>query len=474
MSQIGVDQWVEQTEERRERYVGWTAPARRLFDRLPTGWRLVLLLLGVAVFPLLVPQSEIRIGITVLLLAMLALGLNVVVGWAGLLDLGFVAFYGFGAYFYAIVASDQLPAHWPTWIAIPVIVAASALLGALLSLPSRRLVGDYLAIMTLFFAQIFVELVRNFQRLPFVSEDLDLTGGPNGIPGVESWDLFGFEINSFKRHYYLLLILLVVIIAGLYNINASRTGRAWRALREDSLAAEHMTTPVNRLKMMAFIVGAAIAGLAGSIFAAVQVGVFPNNFMLLFLITIYAAVILGGSGSISGVVLGAVAIGYIPELLRDPGKAGWLFYIGLAALLIVTSKRWQHTATAVVGLVVFGFVVRFVSSAIWEESILGTANDTFISRILDGWVLILGAQQDLITNYAFIVAMAGVLIVVVTQGWLRTAVLIPTVYLAILVWENKLALKPSITRQLLFGAVLVVMMAVRPQGLLGTRRVEIT
>lgn len=474
MSEIGVDQWVEQTDERRERHVGWTAPARRLLDRLPTGWRLVLLLLGVAGFPLVVPQSEIRIGITVLLLAMLALGLNVVVGWAGLLDLGFVAFYGFGAYFYAIVASEQLPAHWPTWLAIPVIVAASALLGALLSLPSRRLVGDYLAIMTLFFAQIFVELVRNFQRLPFVSEDFDLTGGPNGITGVESWDLFGFEINSFKRHYYLLLILLVLIIAGLHNINASRTGRAWRALREDTLAAEHMTIPANRLKLLAFSVGAAIAGLAGSIFAAVQVGVFPNNFALPFLITIYAAVILGGSGSISGVVLGAVAIGYIPELLRDPGKAGWLFYIGLAALLVLTIKRWQYITTVVVGLAAFGFVVRLISSAIWEESVLGTANDTFISRLIDGWMLILGDQQNLITNYAFVAAIAGVLVVVVTEGWWRIVALVPTIYLAILVWENKLALQPSITRQLLFGAVLVVMMAVRPQGLLGTRRVEIT
>ncbi|HDH02761.1 MAG TPA: branched-chain amino acid ABC transporter permease, partial [Actinobacteria bacterium] len=441
MSQIGVDQWVEQSDERRDRYSGWTAPARRAFDKLPTGWKLVGVLGAAAAFPLLVPQGEIRIGITVLLLAMLALGLNVVVGWAGLLDLGFVAFYGFGAYFYAIVASDQLPAHWPTWVAIPIIVAAAALLGALLSLPSRRLVGDYLAIMTLFFAQIFVELVRNFERLPFVSEDLDLTGGPNGIPGVEAWDLFGFQINSFKRHYYLLLILLVVLIAGLHNLNASRTGRAWRALREDTLAAEHMTTPVNKLKLLAFVVGAAIAGLAGSIFAAVQVGVFPNNFALPFLITIYAAVILGGSGSIAGVVLGAVAIGYIPELLRDPGKAGWLFYIGLAVMLVVTMKRWQPIAAVTIGLVVFGFVVRFVSSAIWDESIMGTANDTFISRFVDGWVLILGEQQDLITNYAFVVAIAGVLLVVVTRGWLRIATLIPTIYLAILVWENKLALQ---------------------------------
>jgi branched-chain amino acid transport system permease protein len=474
MSQIGVDQWVEQSDQRREQYTGWTAPARRLFDQLSPGAKLALFLLAAAGYPFFVRSSDVRIGITILLLAMVALGLNVVVGWAGLLDLGYVAFYGFGAYFYAIVASDQLPAHWPTWIAIPIIVAASALLGALLSLPSRRLVGDYLAIMTLFFAQVFVELVRNFQRLPFVSEDLNLTGGPNGIPGVKPWEFFGFEINTFHRNYFLTLIFLGLLIVGLHNLNDSRTGRAWRALREDTLAAEHMTTPVNKLKLLAFAVGAAIAGLTGTIFAAVQVGVFPNNFNLFFLITMYAAVILGGSGSIPGVVLGAIAIAYTPELLRDPGKAGWLFYIGLVALLLVMIKRWDRIAIVIGGVAVFGWLVRFFASAIWDESTMGEANDTFISRLMDDWVLILSAQRDVITNYAFVLAVAGVLAVVVTRGWWRIAALIPSIYLAILVWENKLAAQPSVTRQLLFGAVLVVMMAVRPQGLLGTKRVEIT
>jgi branched-chain amino acid transport system permease protein len=283
VSQIGVDQWVEQADARREQYTGRTAPIRRLFDSLQPGWKLALFVAAAAIYPQLVRGSDVRVGITVLLLAMVALGLNVVVGWAGLLDLGFVAFYGFGAYFYAIVASDQLPAHWQTWIAIPVIVVATFLLGILLSLPSRRLTGDYLAIMTLFFAQVFVELVRNFQRLPFVSDDLDLTGGPNGIPGVFPWELFGFEINTFHRHYYLILVFVALLIIGLHNLNESRTGRAWRALREDTLAAEHMTMPVNRLKMFAFAVGAAIAGLSGTMFAAVQVGVFPNNFNLFFL-----------------------------------------------------------------------------------------------------------------------------------------------------------------------------------------------
>jgi branched-chain amino acid transport system permease protein len=477
-ARIGVDQWVEQSDERREQHKGWTAPARRAFDQLTPGWRLALVAAAAAAYPFFVRGSDVRIGISVLLLAMLALGLNVVVGWAGLLDLGYIAFYGFGAYFYAIVASDHLPAHWPTEVAIPVIVLATGILGVILSLPSRRLVGDYLAIMTLFFSQIFLELVINFERLPFnrlpfVSEDLNLTGGSNGIPGVEDWQLFGYHINTFNRYYYLSLALVVLLIIGLHNIDKSRTGRAWRALREDTLAAEHMTTPVNTMKMLAFAVGAAIAGLTGTIFAAVQVGVFPANFELLLLITIYAAVILGGSGSLSGVVLGAVVVAYVPEVLRDPSKAGWLFYGGLVVVLILTIKPWQRVLILGGGLVGFGFLVRAVASNIWDESIAGTASGSFASRVVDGWVLILDAQEDVITNYAFVATIAGFLAVTLVKGWWRIALLIPTIYLAVLVWENKLVDQTSVTRQLLFGGALVVMMAVRPQGLLGTRRVEI-
>lgn len=472
MSNIGVDSWVAESGDRQEQYSGWTAPARRLFDKVRPGWRLTIFIAATAIYPLLVSQTGVRIGITVLLLAMLALGLNVVVGWAGLLDLGYVAFYGFGAYFYAIVASDQIGVHWPTWVAIPVIVVATAALGALLSLPSRRLVGDYLAIMTLFFAQIFVEVVRNFSRLP--GEPTDITGGPNGITGVEPWTLFGFEFSSFSSNFYLLLALLGLLIIGLYNVDNSRTGRAWRALREDSLAAGHMTTPVNRLKMLAFVVGAAIAGLSGTIFAAVQVGVFPNNFLLVFLITIYAALILGGIGSIPGAIVGAMAVAFTPEILRNPGAAGWLFYIGLLVLVIVTQKSWIRIGAVIGGVIALGYVLRAGALAIWGDEVLGVANDNFTARVVDGWVLVLDGAQDTVGNYAFVLAILGVLAVVVAKGWWRVVALVPTVYLSIFVWENKLALQPSVTRQLLFGGVLMVMMAVRPQGLLGTRRVEIT
>ncbi|HJQ77702.1 MAG TPA: branched-chain amino acid ABC transporter permease [Acidimicrobiia bacterium] len=469
---IGVDRWVAESAEREEQYTGWTGPARRLLDKVPSGWKLLAFVAVAAVYPFLVPASGVRIGISALLLALLAIGLNTVVGWAGLLDLGYIAFYGFGAYFYAIVSSDHLPAFWPTWVSIPVIVAASALLGALLSLPSRRLVGDYLAIMTLFFAQVFLELIVNFERLPGVQ--IDLTGGPNGIIRVQPWSLFGFSFNTFNRNFYLLLALLGLLIVLLRNIDGSRTGRAWRALREDTLAAAHMTTPVNRMKMLAYATGAAIAGLTGTVLGPVQVGVFPNNFELIFLITIYAALILGGLGSIPGAVLGAIAVAFTPEILRNPGVAGWLFYLGLAMLLVAMLKKRVALISVVAGLVVFGYVIRGAVLAIWDETILGTANDTLLSRLLDGWMLILGPAQDVAGSYAFILTIGGVLGVIVATGWWKAVLLIPTVYLAIFVWENKLALQPSITRQLLFGGVLVVMMAVRPQGLLGTRRVEIT
>jgi ABC-type branched-subunit amino acid transport system permease subunit len=336
------------------------------------------------------------------------------------------------------------------------------------------LVGDYLAILTLFFSLIFVELVRNFQRLPFVSEDLNLTGGPNGIPGVDPWDFFGFKINTFNRHYYVLLVLIVLLIVALHNLTSSRTGRAWRAIRDDALAAEHMTMPVNNLMLLAFATGAAIAGLTGTIFAAVTVGVFPTSFTLVFLITVYSAVILGGSGSIPGVLLGALVIGYLPEMLRSPRLAGLLFYFGLLVALVLLMKPWQRLVAVIGGVVVFGYVVRLVAQAFWADATTGTAAEGFISRLLDGWVLILGDNAEIITNVAFVAAIAGALAVTVVRGWWQVAVLIPTIYLGVLVWENRLVFQPSLTRQLVFGALLVIMMAVRPQGLLGKKRVEIT
>ena len=204
------------------------------------------------------------------------------------------------------------------------------------------------------------------------------------------------------------------------------------------------------------------------------VGVFPTSFTLAFLITIYAAVILGGSGSIPGVLLGALVIGYLPEMLRSARISGWLFYFGLLIVLIVVIKPWERLIVTLGGLFVFGFAVRWVAEAVWPDATTGTAIEGFISRFLDDWVLIIGENADVITNVAFVAAIAGALWATTLRGWAQVIVLIPTLYLGILVWENRLVFEPSLTRQLFFGALLVIMMAIRPQGLLGKRRVEIT
>jgi branched-chain amino acid transport system permease protein len=284
VTKVGVDEWVARSEERTEGGTGRGAQLRRRWDATPPFARLAVIATLVALFPFMTDSDfAIRVGINALLLAILAIGLNVVVGWAGLLDLGYIAFYGFGAYGYALLSSDQLGdagVHLPSLVSIPIVVVLAAGLGLLLGLPSRRLLGDYLAIVTLFFGQIFVELLVNLDRvrLPGAEEPISITGGPNGIPGLDPIAFFGYELITPRSYYYLLLIVMVVLAIVLYLLDTSRTGRAWRAVREDPLAASFMTIPVNGVKLMAFSFGAAIAALAGTIFAAVQVGVFPQNF----------------------------------------------------------------------------------------------------------------------------------------------------------------------------------------------------
>jgi branched-chain amino acid transport system permease protein len=180
----------------------------------------------------------------------------------------------------------------------------------LLGLASWRLPGDYLAIVTLFFLQAFVVVTTNGNSVSFLglTPTTDLTGGPNGIAGLDPFTIFGFQIESLEGYFYLGLVTMTLVIAVLYLAVRSRTGRAWHALREDSLAAELMSMPVNRLKLLAFMFGAGIAGLTGTIQAALLGGVFPTSYDVPLLIMIYAMLILGGSGSLAGAVLGAIVI----------------------------------------------------------------------------------------------------------------------------------------------------------------------
>jgi hypothetical protein len=235
-----------------------------------------------------------------------------------------------------------------------------------------------------------------------------------------------------------------------------------------------MTMPVNRLKLFAFAMGAGIAGLTGTIFAAVQVGVYPQNFEVTLLIMIYAALILGGAGTIAGPILGAIVIASVPEILRTPDSARWLFY-GLLAIGVVALVRplWK-LAAFVAGTIGLGFAVHAIVAAAWDQGTTGTpAAGGVIADGIGSWVAMPGSDRATIGNYAFVALVFAVLALVRLRGWPRLVLAAPTLYLAAFVWENRLVFQPSITRQLLFGAVLIVMMAARPHGLLGKPRVEI-
>jgi ABC-type branched-subunit amino acid transport system permease subunit len=472
---VGVDEWVARHEERRGRRAGWTAPFLDALDRVPPVLLLALTVGGASLVPFLTESDYIvRVAVNTVLFALLAVGLNVVVGWAGLLDLGFVAFYGFGAYMYAILNSDQFGLHVPAIVAIPLVAISSAVLGLLLGLPSWRLLGDYLAIVTLFFAQIFVVLATNADRitLPWNDGPTDFTGGPNGITSIDPISLFGYEFGSTQSYLWLSLGVFAVVVTALRLLDRSRTGRAWRALREDPLAAELMSMPVNRLKLMAFMFGAATAGLTGTIFASVQLGVFPQNFDLPLLITIYAMVILGGAGSLPGVVIGAITINVALELLRDPGNARWLFYLAIAGGLLLFLRPWARLALVAAGAIVFGILAYQLTDALKPEWVAGSIEGGRLAGLLEGWV-VHPQNSTRLGNVAFVLLIAAVLALKELRGVWRTALLAPTLYLAAVVWENRLVAEPSVTRILLLGALLIVLMSWRPQGLLGTSRVEI-
>ncbi len=473
---IGVDEWAAEAEARTERYSGLTAPIRRAFDGLPPPARLLLFVALAAALPLGTTNDfVIRVGVDTLLFALLALGLNIVVGWAGLLDLGYVAFYGFGAYGYAMLSSNQFHVHWPTWASIPVVVAASALLGFLVGLPSRRLVGDYLAIVTLFFGQIFVTVTTNGNRVSLLgfSGSHDITGGPNGIANIDPFNFLGHDLIAVKAYFYVALVTFALVIGGLYFASESRTGRAWRALREDSLAAELMGMPVSWLKLSAFAFGAATAGLTGTIFAALNTGVFASDFDVPLLITVYAMVILGGSGSLAGAAVGAILINVTLEVLRTPDHARWIFYGVIVFSLLAKLRPWRWLAVVLGGTVALGFAVHAIVASVWSRGTEGAIEEGgFLGGPLQHW-LVLPSNPDQIGNYAFVGLIAAVIALTTLRGRIRTLALVPVLYLAAFVWENRLVIEPSITRLLLLGAVLIALMNARPHGLLGAPRVEI-
>ena len=475
---VGRDEWVARHGERRARRGGMLGTLQERLAVVPW-WAWLTLFVGIiCLLPVGFESGYVRrVAFDTVVFMLLALGLNVVVGWGGLLDLGYVAFFGIGAYTYALLSSDQYDVHLPTIVVIPVVAVVGGIVGWLVGLPSRRLTGDYLAIVTLFFFQVFLTATNNGDDVFGES----ITNGPNGILNVDPFSFFGSDIprvtseGLFSVAYlYVALVFFVVVYVALRLLNDSRTGRAWRSLREDPLAAELMGMPVNRLKLMAFAFGASVAALTGTFATALNGSIFPQNFEFPLLITVYTMVILGGAGSQAGVVVGAVVVSVLLEALRDPGDARGLFYVVLVLALVATFRARLQLAVVVGGTVLFGLVARLVASAIDDDWTAGPVEGggRLASWAAD-WVIVPDQLAGWVPPVAYVGLLALVLCLTLVQGWARIALLVPTLYLAAFVWENVMLPQPESTRYIVIGALLVAMMIARPQGLLGEKRVQI-
>jgi branched-chain amino acid transport system permease protein len=352
---------IVETQSLRDRYGVWVATLRRRYRELPAfaRWLVVLALFTVAaLLPYIMPYLSARsnywiaIILKIGLAALMALGLNIVVGFAGLLDLGYVAFFAIGCYTYAIMSGavrftlaqrqglpntiELLPQfHMYFWLIFFAAMAVALVAGVVLGTPTLRLRGDYLAIVTLGFGEI-VRIVANNLR--------DLTGGPLGVksiphPAIDVGSVrFDFGLNN-NPYYWLTLVLIAVVVFVVSRINNSRVGRAWASIREDEIAAAAMGVPTVRMKLLAFATGATIASLAGVIYASQIVFINPQIATLLNpsfgSIIVLAMVVLGGMGGIVGPILGAAAMIFLPEYFRSLGDARFLvFGAALVAIMI--------------------------------------------------------------------------------------------------------------------------------------------
>ena len=276
-------------------------------------------------------RTWVRIVDVALLFIMLALGLNIVVGYAGLLDLGYIAFFAVGAYCYALLASPQFDIHWSFLALLPLAAAVAAFFGVLLGAPTLRLRGDYLAIVTLGFGEIIRICLNNLNR-PY-----NITNGPHGITLIDpvhiadvslnkTHVIAGFTLAPVHSYYYVFLACAVASIFISMRLEDSRIGRAWVAIREDELAAAAMGINTRNVKLLAFAMGASFGGVAGGLFASFQGFISPESFTLLDSIMVLCMVVLGGMGNVGGVVLGAVLLTALPEALRHaaPLQEHWL------------------------------------------------------------------------------------------------------------------------------------------------------
>ena len=257
-----------------------------------------------------------------LLYVVLALGLNIVVGYAGLLDLGYAAFFAVGAYTVGILTHTF---GLDFWLTLPVAIGAAVVAGIVIGTPTLRLRSDYLAIVTLGFG----EIVR------FSARNLDITGGASGISGIEQPWLFGWHINTPFEFYYVFVVLAVIAVIVSVRLQHSRLGRAWLYVRHDEDAAEAMGIDTVRVKLAAYVIGAIFGAIAGAFFAANLGAISPESFSFQQSVLILMAVILGGMGKIPGVILGAFIVVLGPELLRDLGEYRLLlFAVGLLLIML--------------------------------------------------------------------------------------------------------------------------------------------
>jgi ABC-type branched-subunit amino acid transport system permease subunit len=283
---------------------------------------------------LLVPQVVeqpylVRVAASIGLAVVLTASLNVVAGWAGLLSLGHVGFYAVGAYVYAFLASPHFGVHLPFLLAMASAGVAAGVFGLLIGTVSLRLRGDYLAMVTLAFAEIVRNLLISLDR------PINLTGGSNGILNLDVPALAGVAIRELADFYYLIWVFALLALGALARLRQSKVGRAWLAIREDEVAAGNMGVPVFPYKLLAFIVAAVLAAMTGSVFAAWQGSVFPESFTIQQTAILYAMLVVSGAAGMPGIVVGATALTVLPEWLREYGVYRMLL---LGALLVLVMR----------------------------------------------------------------------------------------------------------------------------------------
>lgn len=465
--QIGQDEWARHSDDRTEPRRGLALVGSAISDRVPWHLRLFAALLIAALIPAATSSSYIlTVGVNTLLLTLLVLGLNVAVGWSGLLDLGYMAFYGLGAYLYSLLSSDQLNApagiHLPSVVSVPAVVIATGVVGLLIGLSASRVTEVYLALLTLFFAEMFLQTV-SIVALP-------ISGGPYGITNVNPLSGFGSALTSVQQYYFFTLICLGALALLLRNLEGSRIGRAWRSVREDEFVASFVTVPTKRIKIYAFVFGAMVAGFAGCVFAAFEAGTYPTDFGTAELFLMYAALILGGMGSIGGAIVGAVLVSVGIELLQSTTYSTGLFFAVVILALVFRIRPWRRLGVFAAAEIVFGLIVRAL--LVEAGHVASSPGRGLLNHAINLW-LVSPNLPRVGVDWVYVGLLGAIVAVVIYPRLRRLWLLVPGVYLAAFAWVTVLVPNSSTTSELLLGGMLIVVMTLRPRGLLGTMPREV-